>query len=56
MDKIKTCPLGGDKDKPIWNLTKFGLFTIKSLHNTLHDQLRKISFKYLWKGKNPTKI
>jgi hypothetical protein len=31
-DLVITTPVGEGEDKPVWSLTKNGVFTVKSLH------------------------
>ena len=46
-DKVLTCPLGEGRDKPVWLLTKYGEFTVKSLYSNLNGHFRNRNFKNL---------
>jgi hypothetical protein len=55
-DNLAMVALNSEQDKPKRNLTKSGIFSVKSLYNKLSAVGVDRSFKQLWKAKIPLKI
>jgi hypothetical protein len=55
-DNLAMVALNNEQDKPKWNFTKSGIFSVKSLYNKLSAVGVDRSFKQLWKAKIPLKI
>jgi hypothetical protein len=55
-DKLSRVVLTQEVDVPVWDWTKNGQFTIKSVYKDLSKAGIDRSFKHLWKAKIPLKI
>jgi hypothetical protein len=51
MDLLLTSPLGVEKDKPVWNLSKTGLFSVNTMYKKLSEVWVNGRFKYRWMAK-----
>jgi hypothetical protein len=56
MGCLASSQLTHDKDRFVWNLNTYGLFTIKSLYKNLMNSHNRFPTKYLWKLKIPLKL
>jgi hypothetical protein len=55
-DKLSRIVLTQGNDLPVWDWTKNGQFTVKSIYKDLSRAGIDRSFKHLWKAKIPLKI
>jgi hypothetical protein len=54
--RLMDVQLSNKLDRFVWNLTKYGVFTIKSMYLDLMNEDTQFLHKYLWKLKIPLKI